>query len=222
MNKKDVGGKVPWAVAGAASAALDFSVQVGIKRLEGYSWGESLKAVDFTSVGTSFILGVLSPISTASKIGKIALSVAKGAVVIGDAAVDFNLDKGLQIVGSSNSNKTGGGMLVDAAASCLAGDLGRHVPNTLAEGLKKEASNKATATLTKEVKQARSALSKAFNKPGMKAAEGAIINTGVSLGKEAINKATEKEERVPLVLSIDQGEIPEPIKPNELFYNPTF
>ena len=96
------------------------------------------------------------------------------------------------------SNRLSGGAL-----GSKAGDV---VSKNIAQGLKKEASNQAIATLPKSVKQSKLALSSAANSSVVINAEKTIINSSFSMSKEVVRMATEDNHR-PLVLQIEQGDL---------------
>ena len=217
VNAVDVEGRTPWVVIGLINAGVDFALQTGVKMAQGYSFAESVKSVDYVSVGSSFVLATVSPASTLGK-------VFRGAVILTDSIVDCSFSDGLDYVGGDNDNTSKPllNALLDASTSFYAPKAGQAVSDFIAKGLKEEASVKATATITKSMKHQKKALASAANLKNVKKTEEAVISSGITMGKEVIKMAVEEveEKNTPLVLYYEQGELQiEKYTFNGYFYN---
>ena len=217
VNCVDVEGRTPWVVIGLINAGVDFALQTGVKMAQGYSFAESVKSVDYVSVGSSFVLATVSPASTLGK-------VFRGAVILTDSIVDCSFSDGLDYVGGDNDNTSKPllNALLDASTSFFAPKAGQAVSDFIAKGLKEEASVKATATITKSMKHQKKALASAANLKNVKKTEEAVISSGITMGKEVIKMAVEEveEKNTPLVLYYEQGELQtEKYTFNGYFYN---
>ena len=115
-NSFDPDGKAVWfipLIKGVVGAAVDAGAQVTVSLSAGKTFMESLKSVDLTSVGTSFITSaVISP------------GVSKGlkAAVVGanllDAGVDYSIDDGFSSIADNKTiEEAFVGFAIDVASS---------------------------------------------------------------------------------------------------------
>ncbi len=116
-NSFDPDGKAVWfipLIKGVVGAAVDAGAQVTVSLSAGKTFMESLKSVDLTSVGTSFITSaVISP--GASKGLKAAVV---GANLL-DAGVDYSIDDGFSSIADNNKTieEAFVGFAIDVASS---------------------------------------------------------------------------------------------------------
>ena len=116
-NSFDPDGKAVWfipLIKGVVGAAVDAGAQVTVSLSAGKTFMESLKSVDLTSVGTSFITSaVISP--GASKGLKAAVV---GANLL-DAGVDYSIDDGFSSIADNNKTieEAFVGFVIDVASS---------------------------------------------------------------------------------------------------------
>ena len=199
VNMVDVDGKIPWLVGALVGGGTDFISQTVVNLTRGYDFVQSIRAVDYTSVGASIVCGAVSPTSTIRK-------VAMAVLIVSDAIVDYTIDDGWSIVGNNEGDKSGREMIIDGVSSALGNDFGNAISHRIIKGLEAEASNKATATLTKSMKQQKLVLYQKAKSPLGESSQKAVINNSFSLGKEVIKQATEDNHR-PLVLQIEQGDL---------------
>ncbi len=95
-NSFDPDGKAVWfipLIKGVVGAAVDAGAQVTVSLSAGKTFMESLKSVDLTSVGTSFITSAV--ISSGASKG---LKAAVGGANLLDAGVDYSIDDGTKTV----------------------------------------------------------------------------------------------------------------------------
>ena len=216
VNYYDPDGRNP--IAGALiGAALDFSLQVGVHMMKGEGLVDAVRSVDYTSVATAGITGAISPSSLLGKAGMLT------AIVV-DAAVDITPASGVSTI--FDAGKAEGKTMGDAVTVFISGalgvDAGSAVSREIAAGLKREATSTATATMTKEVKQNRRMLSDVANNKNVQAGEKLIVGNSTKLGGEAAKSAMNSNNRPPLVLTIEQGEVENDTPPSRYYFNPTF
>ncbi len=170
-------------ISGTASAGVNFGTQVGTKMLTGLSFKDAVKEVDYASVGLSFVTGAIAPISAIGSAVKTAVQVTS---VITDAAVDYDMKDGLQVVGSTQHHKDNDKAAYDLLVNASGAAIGSSISNSLAEAAMDDISGNALSTMTKAVKQFRTAIANTLNSSTVKFAEQEAVSAATSAVKEAV------------------------------------
>ena len=115
-NSFDPDGKAVWfipLIKGVVGAAVDAGAQVTVSLSAGKTFMESLKSVDLTSVGTSFITSAV--ISSGASKG---LKAAVGGANLLDAGVDYSIDDGFSSIADNKTiEEAFVGFAIDVASS---------------------------------------------------------------------------------------------------------
>ena len=219
VNLVDLDGRNP-IVMGVISALLDAGIQIGGKMIEGESLIDSVHEIDITSVISAGVTGALSP-------GKPITRIVGFVIQTLDAVVDYSTKEGFKQTGNSkeNNSKTEIETITDFISGALGTDVGNVISRNIAIGLKKEASSTATATLSKEMKQYKKALSDFANKKTTKGVE--ILGTSLlsKMGGEAVKTTQSKTNNAKtLVLIYEQQResIQKQDVPKGLFFVPSY
>ena len=219
VNLVDLDGRNP-IVMGVISALLDAGIQIGGKMIEGESLIDSVHEIDITSVISAGVTGALSP-------GKPITRIVGFVIQTLDAVVDYSTKEGFKQTGNSkeNNSKTEIETITDFISGALGTDVGNVISRNIASGLKKEASSTATATLSKEMKQYKKALSDFANKKTTKGVE--ILGTSLlsKMGGEAVKTTQSKTNNAKtLVLIYEQQResIQKQDVPKGLFFVPSY
>lgn len=188
-------------ICAAISAGADFGAQIGVRMLEGSNFNEAFKMVDWTSVGGSLVTGLVSPKNALSK-------AVIGVTLVLDAAVDVSAENGVVYVGGSdeqNNAKSAGTAVLDFITGLSGVAGGEKVANAMQTGLKNEATNQATATLTKQGKQQAANRAKAATNELVQFAEKQAVSLSTKGGGEVVKHWPIEPEKEPLRLQFQQG-----------------
>ena len=157
-------------------------------------------------MGGSFVTCLISPKKT---LGKVAI----GVTLAFDAAVDVSAEDGVRFVGGSGENaKPVPYAVIDLTVGVSGVAGGETVANTMEIGLRNEATNKATATLSKQGKQQARNLAKKAGEPGAQIVEKQAVSLSTKGGGEILKHMPIEPEKEPLRLQFQQG----------YMYNPSF
>ena len=188
-------------ICAAISAGVDFGAQIGVKMIEGSDFKEAFKTVDWTSVGGSLVTGLFDP---KKALGKAVI----GAALVLDAAVDVSAENGVVYVGGldeQNKAKSAGTALLDFITGLSGVAGGEKVANAVEKGLKNEATNQATATLSKQGKQQAANRAKAAANEFVKSAEKQAVSISTKGGWEVVKQMPIEQKKEPLRLQFQQG-----------------
>ena len=193
VNLVDPDGKNPF-LLGVISGAADFGLQIGVYMLNGASFNDAFKQVDWTSVAASAAIGAVNPSTT---VRKIATALAITAI---DAAADYTEDKGWEIIGQQGKDRKDiGDAAIDFATGAISGSAGSLIPDKIASGLSKEASNRSImAPLTAAEKAEKRAIAHTANNEYVKEAEGLLLESFIQGTKQSLridfNEKTKENE----------------------------
>ncbi len=184
----DPDGRVVWIpliIAGKAAigAGIDLTAQMTINMTVGrQGFGEALKSVDWTSVGSSAVAGALTApgMSTAAKL------VTAGAAIL-DASTDVSINNGIKSVATSDKS-------VAAATSDLVfSTLGGEASNAIVGGMKSAISSDLTSgafkTLTKAEQSVLRQTGNVVNSTATQSAVSTITNTVTGAVNEIVKSS---------------------------------
>lgn len=173
----DPDGRVPALVIplikGAVGASIDMMSQISVSIANGKSFKESMKNLDLTSIGTSFIVSAISApgMSTVAKI------VTNGLIAL-DATIDISANDGVSTIlpVENYNNKETSHVIVDAVSSFIPGKIVDDFTSALSKAISSDLTSKASATLTKESINSMKKLHSDINSTGFQIGSNAIMD----------------------------------------------
>lgn len=127
--------------------------------------------------------GAIAPISAIGSAVKTAVQVTS---VITDAAVDYDMKDGLQVVGSTEYHKDPDVAFFDLLCGASGSAIGSTISNGLAESSMKDISGNALCTVSKETKNLKKAIANTLNSSTVKFAEQEAVSAATSAVKETV------------------------------------
>jgi uncharacterized protein RhaS with RHS repeats len=173
------------AIGAGIGAVTDISVQMTANMtLQGQSFGQAFKNVDWTSVGASAAIGAVAVpgITTVAKTATIATAVAV------DAAVDYSTAKGSETI--FTGEKTLGTAVIDAAGSALGGKTANSIIDGAKTAISKDIQSGTYSTLTKAEKATLQQTSAVVNSTGATAGVGLTVGLGTEAAKQGAKNLT--------------------------------
>ena len=193
VNLVDPDGNNP-ILLGVIGGAADFGLQIGVYMLNGASFNDAFRQVDWTSVAASAAVGAVNPSTT---VRKVAIVLAITAI---DAAADYTEDKGWEIIGQQGEDKKDiGDAAIDFATGVISGSAGSLIPDKIANGLSKEASNRSImAPLTAGERAEKRTIAHTANNTYVKETEGLLLESFIQGTRQSVridfNEKKEEDE----------------------------